>query len=202
MTVGLVPLLNLHTTRVLSVGKKGALVLRKENAKPASACRYSGIKFTMLPQPDLDRVEHFSNKTPPSSRWAMKSIARSMRKASPHLKKHIVQDYVPSDMLESKWEKLGSLSHCISFLQPWNIDWALLDETYPSAAEKIRRGFHNIRLVCHPNHFRLLQESGSFNFVNVYGTVRHDLVIAAKINFTRVTNQTFLGTNNILTCVR
>ena len=164
----------------------------ERNAKPASACRYSGIKFTMLPQPiwtewntsvtrPLQAVDEPWNpshdpwgkllptwKTYSSRLCPIRHVGKQMREA---------WKLVPLHQLPSAW----------------NIDWALLDETYPSAAEKIRRGFHNIRLVCHPNHFRLIQESGSFNFVNVYGTVRHDLVIAAKINFTRVTNQTFLG---------
>lgn len=191
MTVGLVPLLNLHTTRVLSVGKKGALVLWKEMRNlqvPAS-----GIKFTMLPQPiwtewntsvarPLQAVDEPWN--PSHDPWG-KLLPCTWKTYSSRL---CPIRHVGKQMREA-W-KLVPLHQLPS---AWNIDWALLDETYPSAAEKIRRGFHNIRLVCHPNHFRLIQESGSFNFVNVYGTVRHDLVIAAKIDFTRVTNQTFLG---------
>ena len=152
----------------------------ERNANLQVPCRHSGIKFTMLPQPiwtewntsvtrPLQAVDAPWN--PSHDPWG-KFLPCTWKTYSSRLCpiRHV------GKQMRGAW-KLVPLHQLPS---AWNIDWALLDETYPSAAEKIRRGFHNIRLVCHPNHFRLIQESGSFNFVNVYGTVRHDLVIAAK----------------------
>ena len=69
----------------------------------------------------------------------------------------------------------------------------MLDRACASAANKIARGFHKVRVVSHPNYSRLIQQRVSFSFWDVYGTMRHGRVIAPKINAARETNQTFVG---------